>query len=55
VPIPGTKQRKYLEQNVAALDIELSPSELQALKELFPVEAIAGERYGEESLKMVNG
>lgn len=54
VPIPGTKQRKYLEQNVAALDIVLSPSELQALKNLFPVEAIAGERYGEESLKMVN-
>lgn len=55
VPIPGTKQRKYLEQNIAALDITLSPTELQALKDLFPVQAVAGERYGEASLQMVNG
>ncbi|MDB5980273.1 MAG: aldo/keto reductase [Pseudomonas sp.] len=54
VPIPGTKQRKYLEENVAALDIKLSPSELQALKDLFPVEAVAGKRYAEASLKLVN-
>jgi aryl-alcohol dehydrogenase-like predicted oxidoreductase len=54
VPIPGTKQRKYLEENVAALDIKLSSGELQALKDLFPVEAIAGKRYGEASLKLVN-
>ena len=54
IPIPGTKQRKYLEENVAALDIRLSPGELQALKDLFPVEAIAGERYTETSLKLVN-
>lgn len=55
VPIPGTKQRKYLEQNVAALDIALNTTELQALKDLFPVQAVAGERYGEVSLQMVNG
>ncbi|MEB0079534.1 aldo/keto reductase [Pseudomonas sp. CCI3.2] len=54
IPIPGTKQRKYLEENVAALDIRLSPGELQALKDLFPVEAIAGKRYTETSLKLVN-
>ncbi len=54
VPIPGTKQRKYLEENVAALDIKLSTAELQALRDLFPVEAIAGKRYAEASLKLVN-
>lgn len=55
VPIPGTKQRKYLEQNVAAVAITLSPAELQTLKELFPLQAVAGARYGEASLRMVNG
>lgn len=54
VPIPGTKQRKYLEENVASLEIKLSQSELQALKDLFPVEAIAGKRYTDASLKLVN-
>lgn len=54
VPIPGTKQRKYLEENVAALAIKLSQNELQALKDLFPVEAIAGQRYADTSLKLVN-
>lgn len=54
VPIPGTKRRKYLEENVAALAIKLSQSELQALKDLFPVEAIAGQRYSDSSLKLVN-
>jgi aryl-alcohol dehydrogenase-like predicted oxidoreductase len=55
VPIPGTKQRKYLEENVAAVDITLSAAELKALKDLFPVSAVAGERYTEASLKLVNG
>ncbi|HEY0287816.1 MAG TPA: aldo/keto reductase [Pseudomonas sp.] len=55
VPIPGTKQRKYLEENVAALEIKLSAQELKALKDLFPVDAVAGERYTEASLKLVNG
>lgn len=55
VPIPGTKQRKYLEENVAALDIKLSADELRALRDLFPVGAVAGKRYTEASLKLVNG
>src|SRR5476649_2045401 len=54
VPIPGTKQRKYLEENVAALDIKLSAGELQTLKDLFPVEAVSGQRYGDIGLKLVN-
>ncbi|HEX8590088.1 aldo/keto reductase [Pseudomonas sp.] len=55
IPIPGTKQRKYLEQNVAALDVTLSAAELQALKELFPSSAVAGGRYPEAAMKLVNG
>ncbi|MGV8859944.1 MAG: aldo/keto reductase [Pseudomonas sp.] len=54
VPIPGTKRRKYLEENVAALAIKLSQNELQALKDLFPTDAIAGKRYSDSSLKLVN-
>ena len=54
IPIPGTKQRKYLEENVAALDIKLSTSELQALQAIFPASAVAGQRYAEESMKQLN-
>ena len=45
VPIPGTKQQKYLEQNVAAVDLELTPSELELLSSVFKPGARAGERY----------
>ena len=54
IPIPGTKQRKYLEQNVAALEVKLSPSELAALEAIFPASAVAGQRYAEESMKQLN-
>ena len=54
IPIPGTKQRKYLEENVEALDIKLSTSELQALQAIFPASAVAGQRYAEESMKQLN-
>ncbi len=54
IPIPGTKQRKYLEENVAALDIKLNTSELQALQAIFPASAVAGQRYAEESMKQLN-
>lgn len=54
IPIPGTKQRKYLEENVAALDIKLSASELQALQAIFPASAVAGQRYAQESMKHLN-
>ena len=55
IPIPGTKQRKYLEENVAALNITLGGDELQALKDLFPVDGVAGGRYPEAGLRLVNG
>jgi len=45
VPIPGTKQRKWLEQNAMAVDIELNPDELTDLAETFRPGARAGERY----------
>jgi aryl-alcohol dehydrogenase-like predicted oxidoreductase len=54
VPIPGTKRRKYLEENVAALDVQLTADDLQRLAEAFPRGAAAGERYTEQMMKAVN-
>jgi aryl-alcohol dehydrogenase-like predicted oxidoreductase len=45
VPIPGTKRRKYLEENVAATELSLSPEVMHDLGEIFPPDAAAGERY----------
>ncbi len=49
VPIPGTKRRGYLEQNVAASEVELTAPELQELDEAFPPGAAAGDRYADMS------
>ncbi len=49
VPIPGTKRRSYLEENVAATEIELSDDELARLDDVMPVGATAGERYADMS------
>jgi aryl-alcohol dehydrogenase-like predicted oxidoreductase len=49
VPIPGTKRRTYLEQNIAAAGIELSRNELERLDQAFPRGAAAGERYPDMS------
>ncbi len=49
VPIPGTKRRRYLEENAAAPEIELTEAELAALDEAAPVGAAAGERYADMS------
>lgn len=54
IPIPGTKHRRYLESNVAALDVTLTADELAAIAAIFPAEAVAGERYGAESMQHVN-
>lgn len=54
VPIPGTKRRKYLEENVGAIDVELSADEIRSLNEVFPVGAAAGERYPEHVMRLVN-
>jgi aryl-alcohol dehydrogenase-like predicted oxidoreductase len=52
VPIPGTKRRKYLEENVAALDLQLAADELERLEEAFPAGAATGDRY--ENMSTVN-
>ncbi|KAF2394945.1 aldo/keto reductase [Pseudomonas frederiksbergensis] len=54
IPIPGTKQRKYLEENVAALEVKLSAGELQALEAIFPAHATAGLRYPEAVMQMLD-
>ncbi len=51
VPIPGTKRRKYLEQNCAAIDVKLSAEELATLKKAFPIGVTAGTRYPEKQMK----
>ncbi len=48
VPIPGTKRRAYLDQNLSALDVTLMPSDLRRLDEAFPRGAAVGARYPEE-------
>src|SRR5579862_276573 len=55
VPIPGTKRRKYLEENVAAVNIKLNPEDLQRVEEIFPKGAAAGQRYPEHMMAIVNG
>ena len=54
VPIPGTKRRSYLEENLGSLEVELTVSELQRLDELMPQGIAAGPRYPEEMMKAVN-
>ena len=50
VPIPGTKRRKYLEQNCAAVNVKLTPGDISVLSEAFPLNVTAGTRYPEKQL-----
>ncbi|MFB2973821.1 aldo/keto reductase [Aerosakkonema sp. BLCC-F183] len=54
VPIPGTKRRKYLEENVGAVDVELTPEDLQRIDEVAPKGVAAGLRYPESGMSAVN-
>jgi len=54
VPIPGTKRRKYLEDNVGALQVQLSAHDLRQIDEVFPAGAAAGLRYPEHVMTLVN-
>jgi aryl-alcohol dehydrogenase-like predicted oxidoreductase len=54
VPIPGTKRRKYLEENAEAADIELSGEDLRRIEEAIPKGSAAGERYNEANMRSVN-
>ncbi|MFE0027242.1 aldo/keto reductase [Amycolatopsis sp. NPDC059021] len=55
VPIPGTKRRKYLEENVAAASLELSTEDLAAIEQAVPADAVAGGRYPESGMSLING
>jgi aryl-alcohol dehydrogenase-like predicted oxidoreductase len=54
VPIPGTKRRTYLEENIAAASISLSDAEMKALDEALAPGKISGQRYGEKMMGLVD-
>jgi aryl-alcohol dehydrogenase-like predicted oxidoreductase len=53
-PIPGTKRRKYLEENAAAADIQLSQSDIAELEAAVPLHEIAGDRYAPQAMKAID-
>jgi aryl-alcohol dehydrogenase-like predicted oxidoreductase len=55
VPIPGTKQRRYLEENMGAASLELTSTDLEQIEEVAPQGAAAGERYHEAGMRTING
>src|SRR6266542_1788532 len=55
VPIPGTKRRRYLEENLGALDVKLTPGELASIDAVAPRGVAAGDRYGPAQMATVNG
>jgi aryl-alcohol dehydrogenase-like predicted oxidoreductase len=55
VPIPGTKQRRYLEENIGALDVELTSADLEEIEEVAPKGAAVGDRYNEAAMRTING
>jgi len=54
VPIPGTKHRARLEENVRALDIRLTSDELKRIDAVAPIGAAAGDRYAGPGMRAVN-
>jgi aryl-alcohol dehydrogenase-like predicted oxidoreductase len=54
VPIPGTKRRDRLDENLGALDVRLTAAELEAIDAIFPPDAASGPRYAEAMLKLLN-
>lgn len=54
VPIPGTKRRRYLDENLDALDVVLSEQELRDIAGIFPSDLVAGARYGDGMMQIVN-
>jgi aryl-alcohol dehydrogenase-like predicted oxidoreductase len=54
VPIPGTKRRKYLEENIAAASIKLLPEEVEELEAAVPAEAVVGTRYADANMKTID-
>jgi aryl-alcohol dehydrogenase-like predicted oxidoreductase len=54
VPIFGTKRRTYLEENIGAIDVNLTAEDLKRLDQLFPKDAAAGARYGEAMMTLIS-
>jgi len=54
VPIPGTKRRRYLDENIAAINVTLSKQELAEIDAIFPFGAATGNRYVDAGMKMIN-
>lgn len=54
IPIPGTKKRKYLEENAGAVDVKLTQADLKELDTLLEKYPLSGERYSEAAMKLVN-
>jgi aryl-alcohol dehydrogenase-like predicted oxidoreductase len=54
VPIPGTKRRLYLKENIGALDVQLSPKELAEIDTILPAGAAAGSRYSAPGMRTIN-
>jgi aryl-alcohol dehydrogenase-like predicted oxidoreductase len=55
VPIPGTKRRRWLDENIAALDVSLSAGDLERIDRVFPRGAAAGDRYHAAGMQTING
>jgi aryl-alcohol dehydrogenase-like predicted oxidoreductase len=53
VPIPGTKRRKYLQENIGALEVDLTNEDLARIDEVVPKDAFAGSRYPEAMMKLL--
>ena len=54
VPIPGTKRRKYLEENIGAINVQIHPEEIEKINEIISPEAVAGQRYADAMMRMVD-
>jgi aryl-alcohol dehydrogenase-like predicted oxidoreductase len=54
VPIPGTKQAKFVDENLAAADIVLTPEDLRAIDAVLPAGSAAGDRYNAQAMAAVN-
>jgi aryl-alcohol dehydrogenase-like predicted oxidoreductase len=54
IPIPGTKRRKYLQENIGALDVDLTSKDLERIDEVAPKDAFAGSRYPEAMMKLLS-
>ncbi|RSM71320.1 aldo/keto reductase [Amycolatopsis sp. WAC 01375] len=54
VPIPGTKRRKYLEENVASVGLKLTAEDVAAIEKAVPADAVAGERYPEAAMRLLS-